>query len=108
MDPLGEVMLPGFGMYNHFFKEGLDKLGVDVHIFRVGEYKSAVEPFERNDMSPEAKAADSAWLSVMWENYKKGVAAGRNLQPEAIEEYASHYPALVEAHKGDPGQAAKT
>src|SRR3546814_1270341 len=56
MDPMGSVSLEGFSAYNNYFKDGLDKLGVDVHVFRVGEYKSAVEPFTRNDMSPDARA----------------------------------------------------
>src|SRR3546814_6273062 len=49
MDPMGSVSLEGFSAYNNYFKDGLDKLGVDVHVFRVGEYKSAVEPFTRSE-----------------------------------------------------------
>src|SRR3546814_19524170 len=55
MDPMGSVSLEGFSAYNNYFKDGLDKLGVDVHVFRVGEYKSAVEPFTRNDMRSEER-----------------------------------------------------
>jgi protease IV len=70
LDPMGLVLMAGFSHYGMYFKEALDKLGVNMHIFRVGEYKSAVEPFERNDMSPEAKVANAAWLQVLWEHYK--------------------------------------
>jgi protease-4 len=107
LDPLGFVLIPGFGHYGMYFKEALDKLGVDMHIFRVGEYKSAVEPFERTDMSPEAKVANAAWLQVLWEQYKAGIAAPRKLAPEALENYAANLPAVVEAHAGDLAQAAK-
>src|SRR3546814_2775481 len=69
MDPMGSVSLEGFSAYNNYFKDGLDKLGVDVHVFRVGEYKSAVEPFTRNDMSPDARAADIEWLGDLWNDY---------------------------------------
>src|SRR3546814_4693555 len=58
MDPMGSVSLEGFSAYNNYFKDGLDKLGVDVHVFRVGEYKSAVEPFTRNDMRSEEHTSE--------------------------------------------------
>ena len=49
---MGAVVLEGYGRYRMYYKEGIDKLGLDVHIFKVGTYKSAVEPFLRNDMWP--------------------------------------------------------
>lgn len=107
LDPMGFVLMTGFSHYSMYFKEALDKLGVDMHIFRVGEYKSAVEPFERADMSPEAKVANGAWLQVLWEQYKAGAAAPRKLSPEDIEDYAANLPALVEIHGGDLAVAAK-
>ena len=55
LHPEGALLLSGFGRWRNYYKEGLDRLGVEVHVFRVGEYKSAVEPYLRNDMSPEAK-----------------------------------------------------
>jgi protease IV len=108
LDPMGFVLLTGFSHYSMYFKEALDKLGVDMHIFRAGEYKSAVEPFERADMSPEAKVANAAWLQVLWEQYKAGAAAPRKLGPEDLEEYAANLPALVDIHGGDLAVAAKS
>lgn len=107
LDPMGFVLMTGFGHYGMYFKEALDKLGVNMHIFRVGEYKSAVEPFERSDMSPEAKVANAAWLQVLWDQYKAGIAAPRKLAPQAIEDYAANLPAVAAAHAGDLAQAAK-
>ena len=56
LNPLGSVMLTGFGSYSSYFKEALDKLKINVHVFRVGKYKSAVEPFLGKGMSDEARA----------------------------------------------------
>lgn len=107
LDPMGYVLVGGFSHYSMYFKEALDKLGVDMHIFRVGEYKSAVEPFERMDMSPETKVANMAWLQVLWEHYKIGIAAPRKLTPADIESYASNLPQIVADNAGDLAQAAK-
>ena len=107
LDPMGFVLLTGFSQYSMYFKEAIDKLGVDMHIFRVGEYKSAVEPFERNDMSSEAKVANAAWLQVLWDQYKAGIAGPRKLSPDDLENYASNLPVVVETHAGDLAQAAK-
>lgn len=107
MDPMGQVLLDGFGVYNHYFKDALDKLGVTVHVFRVGKYKSAVEPFTRNDMSPAAKKADQAWLSTLWGAYKDGVARGRKLSPNSIEQYVDHFADRLSAANGNAAQVAK-
>ncbi len=107
LDPLGGVWLEGFGLYQYFFKDALDKLQVDLHVFRVGEYKSAVEPFLRNDMSPEARAANRAWLDVLWTVYKQGIAAARDFEPDAVERYTTELPARLVEVLGDAGALAK-
>lgn len=107
MDPMGQVLLDGFGVYNHYFKDALDNLGVKVHVFRVGKYKSAVEPFTRNNMSPAAKQADQAWLNTLWGAYKNGVAQGRKLQPDSIKQYVDHFADRLSAANGDAAQVAK-
>jgi len=66
MHKMGGVVLQGFGRYKMYYKDGIDRLGLDVHVFRVGEYKSYVEPYLRNDMSPEAKEANLEWLGDLW------------------------------------------
>jgi protease-4 len=103
---MGMVLLQGYGVFRSFFKEGLDRLEVDVHVFRVGEYKSAVEPFLRNDMSPEAREANLAWLGDLWSAYKTDVAAARELSPEAVEAYVVGFKDLLAAHQGDTARAA--
>ena len=108
MDPMGMVALEGYSVYSNYFKEGLDKLGVAVNVFRVGEYKSAVEPFLRNDMSAEAKAANLEWLGDLWRDYGKGVATARKLPEGAATDYVDKLRASLEQSKGDAAQYAKT
>src|SRR5438309_1808856 len=84
LDPDGNVLLEGLGRYRTYYKQALDTFGVDVHLFRVGEYKSAAEPFIRNDSSPEAKEADLFWMNGVWNDYLADVAAARKLDPKQI------------------------
>jgi len=101
LDPFGAVLLEGFSVYTNYFKDALDKLGVEVNIFRVGEFKSAVEPFERNDMSPEARTANQAWLGDLWSLYGTSVGAARKLTPDAADRYIAGMSAGLAKHKGD-------
>ncbi|SHF83592.1 signal peptide peptidase SppA [Vibrio gazogenes] len=84
MSPDGLVMLKGYSAYGLYYKKLLDKLDVTTHIFRVGTYKSAVEPFMRNDMSDAAKASNKRWLQQLWDAYLTDVAANRNITPEKL------------------------
>jgi protease IV len=73
LDPMGMALVTGYGSYNLYMKEALDKLRVNVNVFRVGKYKSAVEPYSRSDMSPEAREETQALLDVLWEQYRSKV-----------------------------------
>jgi protease IV len=107
LHPLGSVILQGFGGYRQFYKEGLDKLGVEVHVFRVGEYKSAVEPFLRNEMSPETKTSLLEVYGDLWRSYLADVAAARKLQPEDIAASIDQVAARLRAAGGDFARMAK-
>jgi protease-4 len=107
LDPMGMVLIEGLDVYQNYFKEGLDKLGVNVHIFRVGEYKSAVEPFERNDMSAEAKEANREWLGDLWQSYRRDAGAGRGLPDTAVQEYVEQMAAGLKENGGDAAALAK-
>lgn len=107
LDPMGSLSIEGFSSYGNYFKDGLDKLGVDVHVFRVGEYKSAVEPFTRNDMSPDARAANLAWLGDLWHEYGKGVGEGRKLPATATDDYVRQFASGLVANDGDAAAYAK-
>jgi protease-4 len=100
------VLLEGFGRWRHFYKDGLDRLGVEMHVFRVGEYKSAVEPFLRNDMSPEAKEMAREAYGDLWRDYLEDVAAARKLEPATITALIESYPGRLRAVGGDLARLA--
>jgi len=104
--PQGEVFLRGFGLYQLYFKDALDKLGVDWNVFRVGKYKSAVEPFMRNDMSPDAREDYSELLGVLWTDYQVEVTQARKLPASAIKDYIDGLPASLDAEHGDGAKLA--
>jgi protease-4 len=106
VDPLGLVILEGYERYRNYYKAALDKLGVDVNVFRVGSFKSAVEPFLRQDMSPEDREASLAYLGALWDNYRTVVAQARGLAPDAITRYANDIGATAVAARGDLPAAA--
>lgn len=101
LNSIGSVDIHGLSQENLYFKEMLDKLAVTPHIFRVGTYKSAVEPFLRNDMSAEAKANMQRWLGEMWNNYVLSVSENRNIKKDRILPNAKQYLAELKALKGN-------
>lgn len=104
LSPMGAVMLEGFGSYPMYYKSALEKLKINTHVFRVGTYKSAVEPFIRDDMSDAAKEANAAWLNALWSTYKQQVAERRGF---AIDTFDETYDAILQKLKaadGDLGQ----
>ena len=84
LSPQGMVDLHGFATNSLYYKTLLDKLKVSTHIFRVGTYKSAVEPFIRDDMSPAARDADSRWIGELWQNYLGTIAANRQITAQQV------------------------
>lgn len=82
----GYLMLDGFGRYQLYFKSALEKLSISQHVFRVGTFKSAVEPYLRDDMSEEAKTANELWLDDLWSQYKEDVAKQRELNVSDFDE----------------------
>jgi len=107
LSPDGFVLLHGLSRYGTYFKEALDSLGVKVHVFRVGEYKSFSEPFTRNDMSEEDREASRDLLDGLWAMLRDDIAAARKLAPEAVDAHVQNYrDALAEAG-GDAALAAR-
>lgn len=84
LSPQGVVDLHGFATNGLYYKSLLEKLKVSTHVFRVGTYKSAVEPFIRDDMSPAARDADSRWIGELWQNYLATIAANRQITPQQV------------------------
>lgn len=102
LDPMGGLLLEGLGRYRTYYREGLqDKLGVDVHLFKVGEYKSAAEPFVLDGASPEAKEADLYWMNDVWQRYLADVAKARKLDAAKLALGIDEMPAGIAGAEGD-------
>jgi protease IV len=106
VDPQGGVMITGLANYRLFYKDLLDKLGVDVHLFRVGEFKSAAEPYILEHASPEAKEADSYWMGGLWDSYLTETAKLRKLDPAALRADIDNLPQTIASTQGDLAQLA--
>jgi protease IV len=106
LDPTGFVLIDGYDRYRMYLKEALDKLGVDINVFRVGEYKSAVETFTRSSMSPEDRSESLAYLGVLWNSYQQAVTRARKLPPGAITSYVDSLAQTVPAAHGNAPQVA--
>jgi len=106
LDPMGLVVLEGYERYRNYYKSALDKLGIDVNVFRVGTFKSAVEPWIRDDMSPEDRVASQAFVDSLWGTYLDVVAAAREIEPTALRDYVETLSPAVKAAKGDTAKVA--
>jgi protease-4 len=107
LDPQGGVVIEGFGRYRLYYREGLqDKLGVDVHLFKVGEFKSAAEPYVLDGSSPEAREADLYWMTDIWNRFVGDIAEARGVEPAAMEAMIQNFAERVSAAGGDLGQLA--
>jgi len=102
LDPMGGLLLEGLGRYRQYYRQGLqEKLGVDVHLFRVGEYKSAAEPYILDAASPESKEADLYWMNDLWQRYLADVAKARKLDPAQLAAAIDNLPEGIAAAGGD-------
>jgi len=106
VNPEGGVSMLGLGRFGIYFKKALEKFKVNVHVFRVGKFKSAVEPYLRDDMSEEAKEANRAWLGDLWSEFKQDIANARGLTPDDIQSYVDNALALHEENNGDVAMVA--
>jgi protease-4 len=106
LDPMGLVAIDGYERYRTYYKNLLDKLGVEVNLFRVGAYKSAAEVYIRSDMSPEDREESLAYLNALWFNYRKAVAEARGLTPTDISDYVNNSVPAMLAAKGDSAKVA--
>nr|WP_128599116.1 signal peptide peptidase SppA [Pantoea rodasii] len=106
LSPQGTVDLHGFATNGLYYKSLLEKLKVNSHVFRVGTYKSAVEPFLRDDMSPEARDADGRWIGQLWQNYLNTVSANRQITPDQLFPGAAGVISGLQAVDGDTAKYA--
>lgn len=109
LDPMSQagVMLDGLASYRQFFREALqDKLGVDMHLFKVGTFKSAAEPFILDAASPASKEADLYWMGDVWQRMLADIGKARGIDPATLSNYANTLPDEVAAAHGDLAQLA--
>lgn len=101
LDHDGLVLIEGYSRYRQYYREGLEKLAVDVNLFRVGEYKSAMEPFIRDDMSDEDRTASELLLGDLWQAYLDQIAINRGLPIEVLVDLVGDFAAHAESASGD-------
>ena len=106
LHPMGEILFEGFAAEGLYFKDLLDKLKVQVHVFRVGEFKSAVEPFTENGMSDAARNANRELVDGLWADYIAAVTKNRQLADGAFATYVAAIDQRIEAAGGDTARAA--
>jgi protease-4 len=106
LNPLGGVELHGIGVYRLYFREAMEKLAINYNIFKVGTYKSALEPFTRDDMSPEDRQQNQTWLSSLWQVYLDGIIDRRKVSKESLRGYTDQIDLSLATTKGDIAQLA--
>lgn len=106
LHPQGAVLLEGLGRYRTYFAGAFEKFGIEAHLFRVGEYKSAGEPYIRADSSPEADEADLYWMNDVWSRHVADIAAARKLDAATLAAQIDDYPNLLHAAQGNLAKLA--
>ncbi len=101
LSPDGGVMIKGYSAYSLYYKTLLEKLDVNTHVFRVGTYKSAIEPFIRDDMSKAAKQSASRWLTQLWGAYVDDVSNNRQIDVKTLNPSMKEFLALMKSVDGD-------
>jgi protease IV len=107
LNPMGAVLLRGYGLYDLYMKDALEKVKVDINVFRVGKYKSFVEPFTRSDMSPEAREAANGFLADIWGDYVADVQQARRAKAFDITTTINQAPQTLAQYGGDFAAMAK-
>lgn len=100
------VFLPGLGTYPLYYKSALEKLNVTFNIYKVGTFKSAVEPYLRDDMSDAAKTANRDWLDALWGNYRSHITQHRGMSEMSFDRYTNEYDQLLAETTGDGNELA--
>lgn len=106
MNPQGIVLLNGYARYRLYYKNLLEKIGANVNVFRVGTFKSAVEPFIRDDMSEAAKEANVTFLGGLWDQYTASVESARGFEAGKVSADITNISAQLSTAKGDFAQLA--
>jgi protease IV len=106
LDPMGLVYLDGFSYYRMYLKDAIEKLNVDVNVFRAGTFKSYTDEFSRSDMAPSEREETSVWLEALWNAYQQDVTRARSLPAGSLNEFVADEPAALAAVSGDAAKLA--
>jgi protease-4 len=106
LNPMGQVLIDGYGRFLPYYKSALEKLYVDYNFWTVGEYKSFVEPATRDDMSAQDREASRAYLDGLWTAYQADVTGARRMPEQALQRYADGLAELLEQAQGDSAKLA--
>ena len=106
LDPLGLVFVDGFSYYRLFFKDAIDKLAIDMNVFRAGTYKSFTDQFSRTDMAPSEREESSVWLNSLWNAYSEDVGRARSVPANTLNDYIAQAPTSLAAVGGDAAKLA--
>jgi protease-4 len=106
LDPMGEVSVNGFSYYRMYYKDAIEKLSVDLNVFRAGTFKSYTDQFSRNDMAPSEREETSVWLESLWHAYTQDVTHARSLPAGALKDFIAEQPASLQAVNGDMAKMA--
>ncbi|HAS6485072.1 TPA: signal peptide peptidase SppA [Vibrio parahaemolyticus] len=106
MAPDGGVLIKGYSAYSMYYKTLLEKLDVSTHVFRVGTYKSAIEPFIRDDMSDAAKESATRWVTQLWSAFVDDVTTNRNINSKVLNPTMEELLTEMKSVDGDLAQLA--
>ena len=106
LNPMGGVLITGFGAYQNYFADALAKLKINIHVFRAGRYKDAVEPFTRNDMSEASRQQLGELIGDLWQQFSTGIEAQRDLPAGTLDAMSKNLHLQLAAQGGDAGKLA--
>lgn len=107
LNPMGSVQLYGFSAYQNYLKDLLDTLAINVHVFRAGQFKSFVEPFVRNDMSPEARENLTQWINEQWGFYRQTIEQRRKLSAGGVDNFINQQDTLLTQNQNNAAKLAQ-
>ncbi len=101
LNSLGNVAVTGFGFFGSYFKEATEKLSIKFHLFKVGDYKDAAEPYVRNSMSEASREHNSQWVNALWDRYTSTIEQNRNIELGTIDSFITNISSTLESGKQD-------
>ncbi len=107
LEPSGAIGVIGYAAYGLYFHDALERLGVEVNVFKVGTHKSYPEPFTRQDMSPEDREQTLGWVLPLWQAYAAGVEQARALPAGTVDAYVAEAAPALKAADGDAARLAE-